>query len=233
MLQRLGDQRRINIAKSVLKSAVQEQIAPDTPVALRVFGHREPDACRTDLEVPLAPLDVARMSAVIDGIQAKNLARTPIADSLSAIRRDFSTHQGRIVVVLVTDGEETCEGDPEAVLAQLARDGVQVSVNIVGFAIDDETLKTEFNKWARLGGGEYFDAGNKDELESAISQALRVPFRVYDNSQHEVAHGLVNGPEVELPEGVYSVEILSEPVQLRTNVVVTGEQRTRLAVIPK
>lgn len=46
-----------------------------TPVALRVFGHKQADACRTDLEIPLQPLDPKVAAAKIAGIQAMNLAR--------------------------------------------------------------------------------------------------------------------------------------------------------------
>ena len=59
MLKRLDGKRRIEIAKEVLGEAITEHIPPGTPVALRVFGHKEANSCRTDLELPLAPLDPA------------------------------------------------------------------------------------------------------------------------------------------------------------------------------
>src|SRR5690606_23390906 len=109
-------ERRINIAKNMLTDAVRELIPAGTPVALRVFGHREPDACRTDLEIPLGPLNPDAAAATIAGIQAMNLARTPIADSLAAVEADLAGAAGGAIVVLVTDGEETCDGNPAAVI---------------------------------------------------------------------------------------------------------------------
>lgn|GEM_PF-6809457 len=53
MLQRLGGERRIEIARDTLVSLVNDTIPEGTGFALRVFGHREADSCRTDLEIPL------------------------------------------------------------------------------------------------------------------------------------------------------------------------------------
>src|SRR5690606_7641324 len=53
MLQRMKGERRIEVARRGLVEAVTRHIAPGTPVALRVFGHRQANACRTDLEIPL------------------------------------------------------------------------------------------------------------------------------------------------------------------------------------
>ena len=54
-----------------------------------IRSYYEADSCRTDLEIPLAPLDPAAAAAKIAGINAMNLARTPIADSLAAVRNNF------------------------------------------------------------------------------------------------------------------------------------------------
>lgn len=230
MLQRMEGQRRINVAKNVLKSAVSDHIPAGTPIALRVFGHQQPDACQTDLEVPLAPLNVEQMTAVIDSIQAKNLARTPIADSLKAISRDLSGHQGRIVVVLVTDGEETCEGDPEAVLAQLAKSGIEVSVNIVGFAIDDQDLADQFKDWAQLGSGRYFSADDSETLATAVASALRTSFEVFDQRGAKVAEGVVGGEPVEVEAGAYRVVVHTADKQVFDEVLIEGEQATTLTL---
>jgi hypothetical protein len=76
------------------------------------------------LLLPMQPLDPAAMQKTLAGISAMNLARTPIADSLAKIESDLAGAKGTRVVVLVTDGEETCDGDPEAVLQQLSALGI-------------------------------------------------------------------------------------------------------------
>lgn len=207
MLQRLEGTRRIAIAKAVLTEAVTKHIPAGTPMALRVFGHREPDACRSDLEIPLSPLNPAAAARVIAGIQAMNLARTPIADSLAAVAGDLKKPQGRVAIVLVTDGEETCEGDPAKVIESLQAQGMDVNLNIVGFAIDNPALEAQFAGWAEQGNGRYFSASNQVGLSESIREALQTPYSVFDGSGSLVAEGLVDGDPLELPQGTYRVVV--------------------------
>ena len=207
MLQRMGGTRRIEIARNAIRRTVEETLPDGIPLALRVYGHREAGVCRTDLEVPLGPLDKRAFLENVDAIQAINLAKTPIAASLEAVASDLANAEGRRLVILLTDGEETCEGDPAAAIQGLADSGIDVRVNIVGFAIDDAELKQQFRDWAELGGGEYLDAGESGELEAAMRQALRVPFRVVDAAGETTATGFVGGAPVQVPPGGYTVVI--------------------------
>lgn len=227
MLQRLDGKRRIAVAKEVLTEAVTRHIPAGTPVALRVFGHREVDSCRTDLEIPLGPLDPAQAAATIAGINAMNLARTPIADSLAAVENDLAGAASGLIV-LVTDGEETCEGDPGEVIEALQTRGFEVDLNIVGFAIDDAELAAQFESWAEQGGGRYFAASDQGGLSESIQQALRLPYTVFDAGGNEVATGLVDGAPVELEEGVYRVLVRTAPPQTFDEVEVAGESEVRL-----
>jgi Mg-chelatase subunit ChlD len=207
MLQRLEGQRRIEIARSVLNRLVTKTLPAGTPLALRVFGHTRPGSCETALAVPLAPHAPEALTAQIAAIQPQNLAKTPIADSLREVAKDLAGARGPRTVVLVTDGEETCGGDPRAEIAALVSQGIDVRVNIVGFAVDDAGLKERFREWARTGGGEYFDAGNAEELSTALDAAVQVPFRVLDASGEVVARGSVGGEPVSVPPGTYRVEV--------------------------
>jgi len=228
MLKRLDGKRRIVIAKEVLIEAVNEHILAGTPLALRVFGHKEPNACRTDLEIALKPLDPAAASKTIEAVNAMNLARTPIADSLAMIESDLRQAQGRKVVILVTDGEETCDGDAEKVIRKLRDKGFEITLNIVGFAIDDAELESQFQNWAALGGGRYFSAGNQEGLSQSIEDALRIPYSVYDQSGSLVAEGMVGGAPVTLAAGVYRVTVATSPRTTFDRVEVAGEENVVL-----
>ncbi|MBT8445295.1 MAG: VWA domain-containing protein [Gammaproteobacteria bacterium] len=227
MLQRLDGKRRINIAKEVLTEAVREHIPAGTPVALRVFGHKEVDSCRTDLEIKLGPLDPDAAAKKIAGINAMNLARTPIADSLKAVASDLKGAGGG-VVVLVTDGEETCDGDPGKAIEALQAQGFAINLNIVGFAIDDAELAAQFMEWAELGGGRYLAANDRDGLSGALESALRVSFTVFDRGGNEVASGEVGGDPVEVEQGVYRVVINSATPRTFDDVDVKSESEVKL-----
>jgi len=228
MLQRMDGTRRIEIARQVLTEAVTKHLQPGTPVALRVFGHREPNACRSDLEIPLQPLDPAKAGATIGRVEARNLARTPIGDSLAKAESDLAKASGPKTIVLLTDGEETCDGEPEKVIRGLAEKGFDMQLNIVGFALNDEALESQFEAWAELGGGRYFAANDAAGLSDALEEALRVPFVVYDRAGAEVAAGVVDGEQVELPAGVYTVVVQGAPPRLFEEVRVNGGEGVSL-----
>jgi hypothetical protein len=226
MLQYMGGQQRIEVARNVLIDLVDNVLQPGTPVALRVFGHIQPDACRTDLLLPLEPLDPTGVMQQIGSIEAKNLARTPIADSLRLVADDLAGASGQMVVVLVTDGEETCDGDPAAAIQFLQDQGIDVRVNIVGFAIDDVALQSQFEAWAELGRGSYFSASSAQELGAALRSALRAPFRLLDESGDVVASGIVGDSGVEAAAGVYTLEVMTDPIQRVDQVIILAQEST-------
>ena len=194
-----------------------------------VFGHRKPDACDTDLAVTLQPLDRAKVTDIIKSTQAMNLARTPIGESLRLVGDDLKNADGQKLIILITDGEETCDGDPAAAITELKEAGHDVRVNIVGFAIDDAALKAEFESWSRIGGGLYFNATNAAELDEALQQALRPKYQVLDETGAIVASGTAGAGDVELPSGSYTVKILTSPVQTFGDVKIEQEETTRVA----
>jgi hypothetical protein len=207
MLQKIGGVRRIELAKSALTDLAKNALPDGTGFALRVFGHKEAGSCRTDLELPLAPIDRAAAVTTIQGLGAMNLAKTPIGASLLKVRDDLKGAKGPLLVVLVTDGEETCGGDPKAAIQTLRASGMDVRVNIVGFAVDEVVLKETFREWARVGNGGYFDAQNGEQLKNALRATLRPTYQVLAAGK-VVATGTVNGDPTELPAGAYQVRVL-------------------------
>ena len=228
MLQRLGRERRIEIAKSSVERLLGDVRPAGAPFALRVFGHREADSCRTDLEIPLAPLNAPAARSKVRAIEAMNRAKTPIGASLLAVKDDLAAVEGPATVVLVTDGEETCDGDPPAAIDALKRAGIDVRVNIVGFAIDDLALKETFEAWARAGGGRYVEADDGAELAEAMSSSLKRSFEVLDG-ERVVATGTVNGDPVTLVVGTYRVRLTGGGEDLgQVTIEPRGEQRLRI-----
>jgi Mg-chelatase subunit ChlD len=228
MLQRMGSQRRIDIAKSALTHMTSEVLPAGTPLALRAFGHREAGSCRTDLEIPLGPLDPAAVGKVIAGLQAKDGAKTPIAAALRLTADDLRAAPGPKLLILLTDGEETCGGDPAAELERLRDLGLDVRVNIVGFGVDDAKTEKLFRDWAASAGGQYLPAKDAGELRAAVAAALRAPFRVLDASGAVVAEGTVGGPAVTAASGAYTVEVLTSPPRRFEDVILAPGEAVKL-----
>jgi hypothetical protein len=228
MLQRLDGERRIELAKAAVTDLVEEVLPGSAAFALRVFGHKEADSCRSDLEIPPGPLDRAAASAKVASINAMNLARTPIAESLRLIAADVGERAGPLVIILVTDGEETCDGHPAAVIRELAANGTDVRVSIVGFAIDELMLKETFAEWAKLGNGNYFNASDGAELAASLRESVEVPYSVIDDAGKTIASGTVNGRPISLDAGTYRVTVPGAVRRELDNVVVRMEELTEV-----
>jgi hypothetical protein len=206
MLQKLGATRRIDIAKQTLTKLTTSTIPAGTPFALRVFG-REVDSCQTDLDVPVSPLNPSAVGQRIAALNAKNGAKTPIGASLARVADDLKAVKGEKLVVLITDGEETCGGDPAAEIEKLRKAGIGTRVSIVGFALDDQKLASTFQRWSDLGGGAFFDAKDAAGLDKALTAALRPGFEVVNAQGQVIASGIVGGDAVAAPAGNHTVRI--------------------------
>src|SRR5690554_6965640 len=133
MLRAMEGGRRIEVARRIVRQVLDERVPSDVPVALRAFGHTEPHSCATELLVAPTPGNHDKVRQTVDDIRAINLARTPLAVSLASVKDDLDEFgdQPRLVVML-TDGEETCEGDLDAAVEALVEEGIDVRLNIVG-----------------------------------------------------------------------------------------------------
>jgi hypothetical protein len=229
MLQTLDDERRIDIAKLVLTDLVEETLPSGIPLALRVFGD-EPDSCETDLAIDLAPLDRDVAVDRIASIESVDGVKTPLAAALERVAADLGGVDGPKIVVLVTDGEETCGGNPQRAIRELVNQGIDVRVNIVGFAVDDEGLKKQFEEWARIGGGRFFDAAGPDELGDAIAAALQPPFEIRDTAGAVIGSGVVDGDAAWVPPGTYTVDVRSDPPRDFPDVVVGNGEELELSL---
>ena len=62
-------------------------------------------------------------------------------------------------------------------------------------------------------------------LETAIAAVLQAPYRVYDEAGTVVATGVVGGAPVQVPTGIFRVEVLSEPPVVWDGIdLIPGEQ---------
>ncbi|WP_375174148.1 hypothetical protein [Pseudooceanicola sp.] len=213
----LGENTR-RVGYAYIKQSPQTVEAPEEPgnYELRLIFDRETKAS-TPLTVemvtatldapPTSDADPARAAGIISGLTAVNLARTPIAQSVALSAQDMSAVTGNRVLILITDGEETCDGDPAAAIQALRAAGHDIRVNIVGYAIEDANLARTFESWAAAGGGSYFDAADAQALGAAMVAATAPPFRVLDSTGQPVGSGIAGDPPLTLMPGDYTVRI--------------------------
>ena len=75
---------------------------------------------------------------------------------------------------MVSDGKETCEGDPCATAKALADADASLVVHAIGFAVDT-VAKYQLQCIARVARGRYFDAGSTSELAATLNEAAKSP----------------------------------------------------------
>lgn len=166
---------QIAIAKKSIQSTIAG-IPANIPVAFRVYGHRVPksdkeNSCKdTELVIPFGSLNVASFTAKLDALNPNGY--TPIAYSLRAAAQDFLGKESQHVIILVSDGEETCGGDPVAEAKNLLAQGFKVTIHTIGFRVD-ATTKAQLMAISGATGGAYFDAKDAASLTQNLTQATQ------------------------------------------------------------
>ncbi len=222
MLKSFGGERRIDIAKRVLAEMVRRDLPAGLPVAMRTFV-RERRSCATELAVPLGPLDPEGLASRIEGLRILGSVRTPLAKAIRSVAADLEGVTGPRIVIVVSDGAESCGGDPAKEVRRLRATGTDVTLNVVGLALDDRATRRAVRRLAALGGGTYFDARDPDEVAQAIRTAVSAPFQVFDSEGVLVGGGTVGGGAIELPPGTYQVVVLTEPRMTYEGIVIEQE----------
>ncbi len=228
---RMENKAKIDIAKEVLSSIIQG-LPEDGEVGLRIYGHQhgyKKQICTdSQLVVPVSRIDKKRLIQKVNDITARGMI--PIAYSLQQVDKDLKDIKGEKVIILVSDGKESCKGDPKAVAKKLIESGLQVKIHVVGFDIADETTRNQLKNIAEITDGKYLDASGAKELKSALTEAVRLAYVVYGKENKEVLHDFVGGDSRRLKIGTYKVILSTEPPTIVDNVVVDQHKETILIV---
>ncbi len=232
-------QIKINVAKRVMRSIVAE--LPDGPqVGLRVYGHRLPSkpknkSCRdSELLIPFGPLDRGEIVSAVDALKPKG--QTPIGRSLALMSNDLGSADGFNMIVIVSDGIETCSPKagnanyPPEVVQEMKARGIQFRVNVVGFDIGSSKTRALLTEIAERSGGTYVGASNARELERAMRGAIELAYAVQDTAGKTVAEGTVGAGAVDLPPGRYTVVVQAEPEIRFSDVEVKSGQESVVTV---
>lgn len=164
---RAGDQMKIQAARQVM-----EQVVPQTPseaaIGLAAYGHRTRGDC-TDVEILAMPGQISREEVLkkINAIQPKG--KTPIAATLKLVADKIGGGDAETVMILVSDGLETCDPDPCGVVKALKKKGIKFVLHVVGFGVDEKG-KAQLSCLAEAGGGSYFSAADAASLLAAMQQ---------------------------------------------------------------
>jgi Ca-activated chloride channel family protein len=161
----IDGQAKITIAKTVMADLI-DQIPDDFQTGLIVYGHRRKGDC-DDIEmlIPVGPHDSAAMKTRVQAISPKG--KTPLSEAVRQAAQALRYTEERATVLLVSDGLETCDVDPCALAAELAMGGVDFTVHVVGFDINQED-QVRLRCLADKTGGLFLAANSAGALRDAL-----------------------------------------------------------------
>jgi len=227
-------ENKITIAKKVLVDLIGE-LPDETNVGLIAYGHRDKGDCE-DIEtvVPPGPADKTLLTEKIEAINPKG--KTPITGSVTRAFDILRSKESSATVILLSDGLETCGGDPCKTVREAKESGINFVMHVVGFDVSKEDV-SQLECAAQAGGGLYMSAGNAGELSDALDTAVELPVdspagrlsvkvtadgklrdstvNVIDAGSGELAAGgrtyeseETNPRIMPLPDGTYDIEVI-------------------------
>jgi len=165
---------KITSAKRVVTDLVQK-IPDGLRLTFIVYGTESkptPEESCLDIKIlrPLSELDGAgktELARMIADLQTHG--NTPIASSLKIAARELAKNDAFCGIVLISDGKETCNGDPAAEAAELSKNPkLSFGINVIGLDVHDDERQS-LEKIAEKGKGKYYNADSAAKLEEAVA----------------------------------------------------------------
>ncbi len=171
----INGRAKVELAREALAAAMSD-LPANVEVGLRAYGHRvgveDKEAGCVDTEQLLSP-EPGNGPIIIDMVNALTpRGQTPIARSLEEAVADLVDAGGTGTILLVSDGVESCGGDPVAVATTLRASGLDIILHTVGLGVT-ETEADMLTALATAGGGTYFNAPTGSDLLVGIDTAVR------------------------------------------------------------
>jgi Mg-chelatase subunit ChlD len=168
MLEKLGSEMRIDAAKNAVTDLLKT-LDSSVKVGLRPYADvrkaTQAEACvQTSLAIPFTS-DRTSVENRVQSLEAVG-SYTPTAYTLLQAKNDFKAGESN-ALILLTDGKETCGGDPAAAAQALCEAGIKTKTYVIGIDVDTEA-RTQLSNVAAKGCGKYFDAKDSASLASSL-----------------------------------------------------------------
>jgi Ca-activated chloride channel family protein len=176
--------RRIDEVRKALATALP-RVTHFRKIGLITYGPGPYQQCNVNLDLRPTTDAAKPILAAVD--QLNPAGKTPMTDAVEQAAEvlDYKSKPG--IVVVLTDGEETCGGAPCNLGDKLKSDGAQLTVHVIGFrmtafwtaaqsALDVKCL-------ARETGGLYIATNSQEELVRAFEKTLGCPIMSYLDPQ--------------------------------------------------
>ena len=179
----LDEPKRIDDARTALQRAMP-QIAPVRRIGLITYGPGPENSCE-GINLKFAPTADAS-GPVLDAIALLDPnGLTPLTEAVRTAAQVLNYQTTPGIVVLVTDGNETCGGRPCALGAELAATAHDLTVHVIGFRVITDRFAWDSPEadvyddgisvakcLSDQTGGMYVSTDTIDELSDALRRTL-------------------------------------------------------------
>lgn len=260
MKQKWGEKTKYESAKDLLVKIIDsvERKNPNVEFAVRVFGYQFPNDLKnckdSKLLVPFGKNNASKIQAALKSIQPQGMS--PIAYSISMGAKDFPVDDKSLnSLILITDGEENCEGDPCKASQDLVDKRITLKPFIVGLGVDSVSYR-KFNCV-----GTFFDTKDETSFYNTVGVIIRqtlntttaqvnlldlngeptvtnIPFTLYDHHTGKVEYNFVHAmnekgnPDTLFldPVGIYDFELHTTPSIRKNNIELTPGKHNIIAI---
>ncbi|MGW7526822.1 VWA domain-containing protein [Streptomyces sp. NPDC054783] len=134
-------------------------------------GNDRKEGCKDTAQLyPVGPLDRTDAKTAVATLQPTGW--TPIGPALLKAADDLNGGTGTRRIVLISDGEDTCQPlDPCEVAREIAAKGIGLTIDTLGLVPDAKT-RDQLSCIADATGGTYTDVRHKQELSSRVGQLV-------------------------------------------------------------
>ncbi|MEH7379756.1 VWA domain-containing protein [Bacillus sp. JJ1533] len=166
--------QKMSIAKKAA-SRFASTVGNEKEISLVVYGHtgsnQEKDkqlSCSKIEDVyPLQKFNPEAFSEAVNSVQARGW--TPLANAIDFVHKKTENSSNNVTLYIISDGIETCDGDPVGTAKAFAEKNSNRAVNIIGFDVDTES-ENQLKEVASAGNGEYLSANTIEELDNSITK---------------------------------------------------------------
>ncbi|AXF55578.1 VWA domain-containing protein [Salicibibacter kimchii] len=168
---------KMDLAKDAVQSFTGN-LPEETNVMLQAYGHegdntndgKEESCAAIEHVYPLSSMDEDAFDDALDSFDATGW--TPLADAIAQASDDLQEEADENddhFIYVISDGIETCDGDPIAAAEDLVDTGIDFNVHILGFDIADDEHE-QLEEIAAVTEGEYSSVYTEQELDETVNE---------------------------------------------------------------
>jgi len=174
MKKKIDGKAKFEIASEVMSNLLQNW-NEDIDLGLMVYGHRSKACDDIEMVIPVGAPDADKFLAAIKAINPKG--ETPIAESMKQAAEKLDYEESPTTIILISDGEESCNADPCAMAKKLEANGTNFTAHVIGFDVSgDKQVKAleQLKCVAESTGGQFIEAKDSEGLKAALEETAKV-----------------------------------------------------------